>query len=176
MEINDILHRCTQAKQRAKQIAKAWSTGTHRGRGLTSRLKLLARLRVMKSIIIPTLTTFSQTRPWSKAQINALQTVQSYALQRVFGLDRLAMQEHHITNQQLHNACLYGPLFSSPSCVRPCDGLATSVACPLIVSPKSPYSVPGPRITRPIQSITQIRWLHDTLRQQQTSTISTSFV
>eukprot|EP00435_Cladocopium_sp_Y103_P050363 s395_g15.t1 len=83
----DTLHRCTQARQRAKQIAKAWSTGTHRGRGQTSRVKLLARLRVMKSIIIPTLTTFGRTRSWSKAQIN----VQNYALQRVFGLDRLAM-------------------------------------------------------------------------------------
>ena len=86
-----------QARCRAKEIAKAWSTGTHRGRGDTSRVKLLARLRIMRSVIQPTLTSFGRTRPWTRAQIGALQTAQNYALQRVFGLDRMALHElpHH---------------------------------------------------------------------------------
>ena len=98
-----------QARRRAKEIAKAWSTSTHRGRGDTSRVKLLARLRVMRSVIQPTLTSFGRTRPWTRAQIGALQTAQNYALQRVFGLDRLALHELHITNEQLHNAALWPP-------------------------------------------------------------------
>ena len=80
------------------------------GRGDTSRVKLLARLRVMRSVIQPTLTSFGRTRPWTRAQIGALQTAQNYALQRVFGLDRLALHELHITNEQLHNAALWPPI------------------------------------------------------------------
>ena len=106
----DTIHRCIQARRRIKEIAKACSTGTERGRGQTSRVGLLARLRVMRSIILPTLTSFGRTRTWTKAQIEALQTVQNYALQRVFGLDRLALHELHITNEQLHKAALWPPI------------------------------------------------------------------
>ena len=106
----DTLQRCAQARRRIKEIAKAWSTGTDRGRGQTSRVGILARLRVMRSIILPTLTSFGRTRTWTKAQIAALQTVQNYALQRVFGLDRLALHELHITNEQLHKAALWPPI------------------------------------------------------------------
>ena len=106
----DTIHRCIQARRRIKEIAKAWSTGTERGRGQTSRVGLLARLRVMRSIILPTLTSFGRTRTWTKGRIEALQTVQNYALQRVFGLDRLALHELHITNEQLHKAALWPPI------------------------------------------------------------------
>ena len=50
----DTLRRCVTARRRIRDIAKAWSTGTHRGRGQSSRVKLLARLRVMRSIVTPT--------------------------------------------------------------------------------------------------------------------------
>lgn len=106
----DTLHRSIQGKLRAKEIAKAWSTGTHRGRGNTSRVKLLARLRVMRSVVIPTLTTFSRSRAWTRAQILMLQKTQNYALQRAFGLDKLAMHELHITNAQLHAAAQWPPI------------------------------------------------------------------
>ena len=99
-----------QARRRAKDLAKAWATGSHRGRGETSRIKILARLRVMRSVMQPTLTSFGRTRAWTKAQIGALQSAQNYAPQRVFGLDRMALQEFHITNQQLHNAALWPPI------------------------------------------------------------------
>ena len=92
---------------RARDIAKAWSTGTHRGRGVTSRVKLLARLRVMRSVIVPTLTTFGRSRTWTRGQVALLQSAQNYALQRAFGLDRLAMHEYHITNDQLHRAAMW---------------------------------------------------------------------
>ena len=55
----------------------------------------------MRSVIQPTLTSFGRTRPWTRAQIGALQTAQNYALQRVFGLDRMALHDLHITNEQL---------------------------------------------------------------------------
>ena len=73
----DTLHRCNQTKRRAREIAKAWSTGTHRGRGVTSRVKLLARLRVMRSVITPTLTTFGRSRTWTRGQVALLQSAQN---------------------------------------------------------------------------------------------------
>lgn len=100
----DTLHRCHQAKIRIKQVANAWSTGPPRSRGYNSRVKLLARLRVMRSVIIPTLTAFGRSRTWTNGQIAALQVVQNQALQRVFGLTRRDLRERHITNAQLHQA------------------------------------------------------------------------
>ena len=95
-----------QARRCIKEVAKAWSTGTTQGRSQTSRVGLLARLRVMRSVITPTLTSFARTRTWTKAQIAALQTVQNYAIQCVFGLDRMALHEFHIRIDQLHKAAL----------------------------------------------------------------------
>ena len=108
----DTIHRCQQAKRRAREIAKAWSTGTHRGRGSTSRIKLIARLRVMRSVVVPTLTTFGRSRTWTKGQISMLQSAQNYALQRVFGLDKLAMHELHITTMSNYTEPHCGPIFS----------------------------------------------------------------
>ena len=93
----DTIQRCVQARRRAKEIAKAWSTGTKQGRGEGSRVRIATRLRVMRS-------TFGRSRPWTKAQVAAAQAVQNYAIQRCFGLDRLAMREQHTHSEQLHHA------------------------------------------------------------------------
>ena len=146
----DTIHRCIQARRRIKEIAKACSTGTERGRGQTSRVGLLARLRVMRSIILPTLTSFGRTRTWTKAQIEALQTVQNYALQRVFGLDRLALHELHITNEQLHKAALWPPI-RTVLMRQTMRWLGHICRMQLHRLPKMDYSVPGYR-THPTPS------------------------
>ena len=61
----------------------------------------------MRSVIAPTLTTFGRSRTWTRGQVALLQSAQNYALQRAFGLDRLAMHEYHITNDQLHRAAMW---------------------------------------------------------------------
>ena len=63
----DTLHRCIIGKNRAKDIAKAWSTGTKHGRGRTSRVKIATRLRIMRSVVVPTLTAFGRSRAWTKS-------------------------------------------------------------------------------------------------------------
>ena len=100
----DTTSKCLKAKQRAKDIAKAWATGTAHGRGRSSRVKIATRLKVMRSVVVPTLVALGRSRAWTNGQIAALQAVQTYALQRCFGLDKLLVRDHHITTEQLHKA------------------------------------------------------------------------
>ena len=159
----DTLQRCTQARRRIKEIAKAWSTGTDRGRGQTSRVGILARLRVMRSIILPSLTSFGRTRAWTKAQIAALQTVQNYALQRVFGLDRLALHELHITNEQLHKAALWPPI-RTVLMRQTMLWLGHVCRMPLHRLPKlALFGTWIQNTSNPIRSQNQLTWLHHTL-------------
>ena len=113
----DTIHRCITAKRRAKDIAKAWATGTAHGRGRTSRVKIATRLKVMRSVVVPTLTAFGRSRAWTKQQVEALQTVQTYAQQRCFGLDRLMVRDLRITTAALHKtsrACPHTDYRSKP--------------------------------------------------------------
>ena len=64
----------------------------------------------MKATVIPTLTAFGRSRGWTKAQIRALQVVQNYAIQRAMGMDKMAMQEYHVTNTALHKAAGWEPI------------------------------------------------------------------
>ena len=100
----DTTSKCLKARQRAKDIAKAWSTGTAHGRGRSSRVKIATRLKVMRSVVVPTLVALGRSRAWTNGQIAALQAVQTYALQRCFGLDRILVRDHRITTEQLHKA------------------------------------------------------------------------
>ena len=102
----DTLHRGIMAMQRARLVAKAWSYGQHRGGPLSAT----TRLRGMSSVVSPTLTTFGRSRAWTKGQIEHLQTRQNYALQRAMGLNRLALHEFHVTNQELHRAAMWEKL------------------------------------------------------------------
>ena len=109
----DTAHRCVQGKTNARKVAKAWSLGASHGRGRSSAVKLATQLRVVKSTVMPTLTTFGRSRAWARAQVRALQTVQKYALQRAMGLDKMAMHEYHITNLDLHKAAAWEPVRST---------------------------------------------------------------
>ena len=55
----------------------------------------------MRSVVVPTLVALGRSRAWTNGQIAALQAVQTYALQRCFGLDKLWVRDHHITTEQL---------------------------------------------------------------------------
>ncbi|CAJ1328949.1 unnamed protein product, partial [Effrenium voratum] len=91
----DTIHRGSMAMQRARAVAKAWSLGSSKGR---------------HSIIVPTLTAFGRSRAWTRAQVEHLQTRQNYAIQRALGLDRMAMHEYHVRNQDLHAMAQWEPI------------------------------------------------------------------
>lgn len=161
----DTLHRSANGLRRAKEVAKAWSTGTHRGRGSTSKVKLLARLRVMRSVVVPTLTTFSRSRAWTRAQILHLQKIQNYALQRAFGLDKLAMHELHITNAQLHAAAQW-PFIEDVIMEQSLRWLGHIARMPITRLPK--IALFGTWLqagTNSTHANTQIRWLSSALKK-----------
>ena len=161
----DTIHRCNQAKRRAREIAKAWSTGTHRGRGVTSRVKLLARLRVMRSVIAPTLTTFGRSRTWTRGQVALLQSAQNYALQRAFGLDRLAMHEYHITNDQLHRAAMW-PTIKHTLMSQTLKWLGHICRMPIDRLPKLALFGTWVHNTRsPTKAQTQTYWISEVLKE-----------
>ena len=117
----------------------------------------------MRSIILPTLTSFGRTRAWTKAQIAALQTVQNYALQRVFGLDRLALHELHITNEQLHKAALWPPI-RTVLMRQTMRWLGHVCRMPLHRLPKlALFGTWIQNTSNPIRSQNQLTWLHHTL-------------
>ena len=161
----DTLHRCQQAKFRIKQVATAWSSGRPQSRGHHSRVKLLARLRVMRSVTIPTLTSFARSRTWTNGQIEALQVVQNQALRKVFGLTRLNLREQHITHTQLHRAARWPPVRTilMRATLR---WLGHIARMPITRLPKiALFGVWLHNIRSPTLANTQIRWIHKVLQE-----------
>ena len=137
---------------------------THRGRGSTSRIKLIARLRVMRSVVAPTLTTFGRSRTWTRGQIGMLQSAQNYALQRVFGLDKLAMHELHITTEQLHRAAVW-PTIQQVLMTHTLKWLGHICRMPIDRLPKLALFGTWIHNTRsPTKAHTQTYWISEVLR------------
>ena len=160
----DTLHRYIMAKKRAKDIAKAWSTGTSHGRGNTSRVKIATRLRIMLSVVVPTLTTFGRSRAWTKSQIRSLQAVQTYALRRCFGLDKLLVRDHHITTEALHKAAQW-PMIEQVLLVNTLRWLGHVAQMPAHRLPKQAlWGFWADGSFRPRHATTHIQWIHRTLQ------------
>ena len=100
----DTKHRVGQGFGVIRKIAKAWSTGTHKGRGAGSGVRITTRLDLLKQTLIPTITTFARSRAWNKTQLRQVERVARYAVRRAFGMDRLNMQEYHVSDEMLYQA------------------------------------------------------------------------
>ena len=64
----------------------------------------------MKTHVEPILTTFCRSRSWTKAQLRQVKRAQAYALRRAFGVDRLLMQEGHISDRAMLTAAEWEPI------------------------------------------------------------------
>ena len=119
----------------------------------------------MRSVVVPTLTTFSRSRAWTRAQILHLQKIQNYALQRAFGLDKLAMHELHITNAQLHAAAQW-PFIEDVIMEQSLRWLGHIARMPITRLPK--IALFGTWLqagTNSTHANTQIRWLSSALKK-----------
>ena len=64
----------------------------------------------MRAHVEPILTTFCRSRSWTKAQLQQVKRAQAYALRRAFGVDRLLMQEWHISDKAMLQAAEWEPI------------------------------------------------------------------
>ena len=86
----------------ARLVAKAWGLGSTHGRGRESLTMKETRLKIMKTVVIPSITTFARSRAWTKEQLRQVQRVANYAVRRCMGMDILLMQEHHVSDEMLY--------------------------------------------------------------------------
>ena len=84
-----------------RRIARLWSLGTHRGRGVRRGLTTQRRLRVMKTVLEGTLLACGKTRVWSKVQERKAQQVFSRGIRRAVGVDRLSMRDFGYSDEGL---------------------------------------------------------------------------
>ena len=88
----------------ARQAAKAWAVGSKHGRGENNRIAKTVRLKIMKSVVMPTLLSFNRSRAWTKGQFSGAQRVANYAVRRAMGMDIHNMQDHHVSDKMLYQA------------------------------------------------------------------------
>ena len=95
--------KCGKARGVTRQIAKIWSLGTDRGRGVGNKIEKTTRLNIMSVFIKPIVTTFCRSRAWTKGDLTKVQRVANYAVRRAMGVDWVIMREHHISDEMLYN-------------------------------------------------------------------------
>ena len=100
----DTEHRFSAAMVKIRKTSRAWNRGGDFGRGRGSRLTRTTRLKVMKAVVTPTLTTFGRSRTWIESQIKKLQRAQNYAVRRAMGVTIWDMREHHYSDDDLRKA------------------------------------------------------------------------
>ncbi len=98
----DTRKRVSKGFDTVRRVAKAWSMGTKRGRGEESGIVISARLKTLRAIVIPTITSFSRSRAWTEAELRQLQRVAHYAVRRAMGMDLFRMADEHISDE-----CMY---------------------------------------------------------------------
>ena len=119
----------------------------------------------MRSVIAPTLTTFGRSRTWTRGQVALLQSAQNYALQRAFGLDRIAMHEYHITDDQLHRAAMW-PTIKHTLMSETLKWLGHICRMPIDRLPKRALFGTWVHNTRsPTKAQTQTYWISEVLKE-----------
>ena len=73
-------------------------------------MKRSLRVRVMKSIVTPKLSTFGKTRPWTLAPLARMQRVLSQAIRRCFDMHLRLMHATGVTDEALRQAAQWEPI------------------------------------------------------------------
>ena len=94
----DTAHKIARGYLKIRQTANAWHFGARRQQ---SQMPLHARVKIMKAILMPTLTCFGRTRVWHQEHIMQLQRVVNYAVRRCFNVRKPWMKAHHTNARRL---------------------------------------------------------------------------
>ena len=94
----DTAQKIARANMKVGQVAKTWSFGT---RNQQHKMPHTLRIKVMKAVIMPTLTCFGRSRVWNREQIYQLQRVVNHAVRRCLGTRKLWMHSNHVNGDML---------------------------------------------------------------------------
>ena len=102
----DTTTRAEKARARIFALKTAWAT---KG-GRKYKLNRATRLRTLKAVVTPALTTYCKTRPWIQSQLRKLAKVQNLAVRIGYGIDIRAMRANGISHAMLHKAAGWTPV------------------------------------------------------------------
>jgi ribonuclease HI len=97
----DTQARANKARAAVFILKSSWGAA---GGKRVKRVNRSTRLRVLKAMITPILTTFCKTRPWTKKHIAKLSKVQGLAVRMGYGITQHTMRTHHLRHNELYKA------------------------------------------------------------------------
>ena len=105
-------HSDTQAKKakaflKIGATARAWFFGTRRQSHRQFPHSL--RVKIMKAVIMPTLTCFGKSRSWSPGQIKQMERVINWAAQRCLLIRHSWKRQHHVNSEMIRELVQWEP-------------------------------------------------------------------
>ena len=105
-------HSDTQAKKakaflKIGATARAWFFGTRRQSHRQFPHSL--RVKIMKAVIMPTLTCFGKSRSWSPGQIKQMERVINWAAQRCLLIRHSWKRQHHVNSDMIRELVQWEP-------------------------------------------------------------------
>ncbi|CAJ1439366.1 unnamed protein product [Effrenium voratum] len=95
-----------QAYLKIAKTAKAWHFGHQRGRAQTPHS---IRVKIMKAVIMPTLTCFGRSRAWNQNQVKQMQRIINWAVQRCLLVRHRWKRDNHVNNAMLNELVQWEP-------------------------------------------------------------------
>ena len=102
----DTSHRRSKGFFRIRQTARAWHFGT---RSQQSKMPHSIRVKIMKAVLMPTLTCFGRSRSWNRDSIRSMQQVVDWAVQRCLNVRKHWKRAHHVSSEMLNEIAQWEP-------------------------------------------------------------------
>lgn len=102
----DTSARRSKGYHKIRQTAVAWNWGK---RNSSTSYPYSLRIKVMKAVLMPTLTCFGRSRSWNKAQIRHMQQVINWAVMRCLLIRKQWMHTNHVKATQLNELVQWEP-------------------------------------------------------------------
>ena len=92
------------------QVTRPWGRTGPRGERRRGRIARSVKIRILKSVVLPTATAFGGTRKWTGNEVLRLQRVVNKGVRRVFGMRQGLMHDHHVSDAALCKAAQWEPV------------------------------------------------------------------
>lgn len=95
------------ASVKLHQLARSWHFGT---RSQQRKMPYSIWIKVMKSVLMPSLTCFGRSRVWNREHIMMLQRVVFRAVRQCFQVNRPWLHQNHVNSMQLCTLAQWEPI------------------------------------------------------------------